>query len=217
MTTKLIDLTHTLTPNIPTWDMSCGFTLTTDADGIFKVQSMDMKCGIGTHMDAPADCMHEGIIIDAIQLTQLINPGYLIDISHRCHGDSCLTVEDIVEFEARYNPRWKDSCVLINTGWHSRWETPAEYHNGYRFPYIEENAAALLVEREIRVLGIDTLSPDRPESDFPVHRICLANNVVIVENVGNLSELPPAGFMVFSIPLKLENATESPIRLWATL
>lgn len=217
MLPKIIDLTHTITPHIPTWDMSCGFRLTTESeDDIFKIQSMSMNCGIGTHIDAPAHCINGAAAIDDIPLDQFMTQGYMIDLSHRCSADNCLTVQDVLEFEMRHKPQWMDTCVLINTGWHSLWNTPDQYHNDYRFPYIDYEAASMLVDRGIRLLGIDTVSPDRPDSGFPVHQVCLSNNVLIVENVGNLSELPPTGFMVYSIPLKLKSATESPIRMWAT-
>lgn len=219
----MIDLTHVITPNIPTWGMFCGFSLTTDYDYAndtqttsFKVQSMSLVCGIGTHMDAPAHCIKGAATIEDLPLSQMINPGYMIDLTHRFDADNCLTAKDILEFEAQHSPQWQDSCVLINTGWHRLWDTPASYHNAHRFPYIENVAAQMLVDRGIRILGIDTLSPDRPESGYPVHKICLSNGILIVENVGNLAALPHSGFMVYTIPINIENATESPIRMWVS-
>lgn len=224
MSTKLIDLTHALTDKTPTWDGSCGFHLTIENDYLnnqnavsFKVQQMSLNCGIGTHIDAPAHCIQNSITIDQIPLNQLVNiPGYCIDISNRLDQDNCLTVNDILEFEAIHGIIQENSNVLINTGWHRYWDTASHYHNKFQFPYVQIEAADLLSQRKIQSIGIDTLSPDRPDSGYPVHDLLLSKNILIVENVNNLSHLPSKGFFVTMAPLKLHGATESPIRIWAT-
>lgn len=221
---ELIDLTHTLTKNAPTWEGSCGFQLTTEHDYIddsdavsFKVQKMSLNCGIGTHIDAPAHCIKNSITIDQIPLNDLVNlPGYCIDISKRLDQDNCLTANDIFEFEATLGPLQEKSCVLINTGWHRYWNDPLKYHNEFQFPYVQADAAELLVQRKILALGIDTLSPDRPDSGYPVHGLLLSRNILIVENANNLSHLPSKGFNITIAPLNMQEATESPIRMWAT-
>lgn len=220
---KIIDLTHTLTPSIPTWDGNCGFHLKTNHDYIedqeqitFKVQSMSLNCGIGTHVDAPAHCFSSLQSIEQLPLESLINPGILIDISHRSDANNFLHSDDIFNFESIYGQIPENSCVLIHTGWEQHWPTP-KYHNNYQFPYISAEAATLLVTRNIKALGIDTLSPDRPDSGFPVHGLLLSKQILIIENIANLNLLPPTNFMVTIAPLKIKDATESPVRMWATL
>lgn len=224
MSYKLIDLTHTLTSSTPSWDGGCGYHLMTDHDYLddssvpfFKVQSLSMPCGIGTHMDAPAHCIKGAATIDQISMDLLINPGIVIDISDRLHADNCLTAHDIQAFEARNGRIEKNCCVLINTGWHQYWNTPKLYHNQFYFPYVHSEAADLLCHRNIRALCIDTLSPDRPDSGYPVHSLLLSQHILIVENVANLSQLPPNDFSVTIAPLMLGSATESPVRMWATI
>ncbi|QOL19356.1 cyclase family protein [Candidatus Bodocaedibacter vickermanii] len=224
MPAKLIDLTHALTEKTPTWDGRCGFHLTIEHDYLddqnavsFKVQRMSLDCGIGTHIDAPAHCIKNAMTIDQIPLNHLVNiPGYGIDISNRLDQDNCLTANDIFEFEATHGTIQENSCVLINTGWHQYWEDASHYHNKYRFPYIHTDAGELLAQRKIRALGIDTLSPDRPDSGYPIHSLLLSRNILIVENVNNLSQLPSKDFNVTIAPLNIQNATESPIRMWAS-
>lgn len=224
MSLKFIDLTHTLTETAPTWDGHCGFHLTTDHDYLsdsptvsFKVQSMSMPCGMGTHIDAPAHCFKGLSTIDQIPLDYLINSGYLIDISHRLHADNYLTVNDILEFEEKNGVIHKNSCILINTGWHRHWNDARQYHNEFRFPYIHKDAAELLSQRKIRAVGIDTLSPDRPDNGYPVHELLLSQTILIIENINNLNQLPSKNFTVTLAPLNVYGATESPVRMWATL
>jgi kynurenine formamidase len=223
MSLKLIDLTHTLTEKTPSWEGRCGFRVATEHDYLddpdaisFRVQTVSMNCGIGTHLDAPAHCIKNALTIDQIPLDHLINiPGYCIDISSRCDQDNCLTAYDILEFEATHGIIQDNSCVLINTGWPRYWNDAERYHNDYQFPYVQIDSAELLADRNVRVLGIDTLSPDRPNSGYPVHGLLLSKNGLIVENVSYLNRLPPKDFTVSIAPLNMQAATESPIRMWA--
>ncbi len=70
-----------------------------------------------------------------------------------------------------------------------------------------------LWERGVSALGIDTLSPDRPEDGFPVHRLFLGADKIIIENVAHLDSMPPAGSFVMVLPMKIKDGTEAPVRL----
>ena len=81
------------------------------------------------------------------------------------------------------------------------------------FPSIMSIAAELLLERQIIGLGIDTLSPDRPDNGFPVHKLILGEDKFIVENVANASRMPPVGAYSLALPIKINEGTEAPVRL----
>jgi kynurenine formamidase len=63
-----------------------------------------------------------------------------------------------------------------------------------RHPALGVDAARLLVERGMHVLGVDTLSPDPTDAagttDFPVHEVVLGGDGLIVENLTGLEGLP---------------------------
>ena len=52
-------------------------------------------------------------------------------------------------------------------------------------------------------------------SKFSVHRILAGNNILIVENLANLNKIKSNSFHLITSPLKLKNATGSPIRAMA--
>jgi kynurenine formamidase len=218
-----IDLTHTLHPQIPTWNGSCGFCLETKleydqctTDVKFKVQQMKLHAGLGTHIDAPSHCIPGGQSVEAISLETLVGEGIKIDISDKADATYSLTKEDVLAFEAAHGPIPSGAIVLIETGWGERyWDQPERYRNGLTFPSVSKEAILELLSRGIKGLGIDTLSPDRPNEGFPVHANLLGAGKWILENVANLKLLPPKGFHVAAYPIKAQGATEAPVRLVA--
>jgi kynurenine formamidase len=216
---NFIDLTHTLTSGIPQWGVDCGFQCCVHldyADGnmdtTFCVQKLEMYAGIGTHMDAPAHCIPGASTIDVINFDQLIVPCAMIDVSTKADEKYSVTCDDIEAFEAQYGKIVQGTFVIIYTSWDKYWEQPS-YRNNLVFPSVSQQAADLLVARDIVGLGIDTLSPDRPNSGFPVHQIVLGAGKYIIENIANASQLPAKGAYIAALPIKIKGGTEAPVRL----
>lgn len=217
-----IDLTYTLEPSIPCWDKSCGFENAVQLDYAdctdavkFRVQHIAMDAGIGTHIDAPAHCTPGGFTIDQLSLTDLQANCVVIDVSDKAHERFTLSVTDVEQFEQQYGKIPPSSVVLIRTGWDKFWMQPEKYHNNHIFPSVSFRAAKLLLERKIAGLGIDTLSPDRPEDGYPVHALLLGAGKYIIENVANAALLPPCGSRILIFPIKIKGGTEAPVRLVA--
>jgi len=217
---RIIDLTHILEENIPSWDLCCGFIQNIKYDYSdsseevkFLVNQLKMDAGIGTHLDAPAHCFPHGTTIDQLPLENLILPCVVIDVSKSAHERYSVSVQDIKTFENTYGEINKGQFIMIRTGWEKFWDDPKKYHNNHLFPSISKEAAYFLLERGIAGIGIDTLSPDRPEDGYPVHEALLGAGKYIVENAANLHKLPRAGSFIMALPLKIKDGTESPIRL----
>jgi kynurenine formamidase len=221
---KIVDLTHTVTPTIPTFPGTCGFTPTLVLDydqcatqAKFRVYSFDISGGAGTHIDSPAHCFAGAPTVDQLSLQNLIVPCVVIDVSEHAHETYKVSVSDIEQFENVHGAIAPGICVFIRTGWDRHWNTPEQYRNNHRFPCVSEQAAAFLLHRGIAGLGIDTLSPDLPSDDFPIHRLLLKAGKYHLENVTNLQHVPAVGAFSLALPPKLEGATEAPVRLIALL
>ncbi len=217
---KLIDLTHTLDSRTPTWNGGCGFNhelhldyADCEGEDKFRVMKLRMHAGIGTHMDAPSHCIPGGKFINDFDVSELCMPCVVIDVSGKAHERYSVTLEDIAAFESTYGPIAKGSCVMFKTGWETLWETPEKYHNNHVFPSVSAKVANLLLKRGVAALGIDTLSPDRPEDGFEVHQAFLGKGKILIENVANLDNLPPMGSYVMVLPIKVKDGTEAPVRL----
>ncbi|MDZ5761815.1 Cyclase family protein [Candidatus Cyrtobacter comes] len=217
---KLIDLTHTLNSTIPTWNGGCGFNHDVHMDYSdfkgeykFRVMKVKMHAGIGTHMDAPSHYIPGGKFIHDFDVNDLMLPCVVIDISDKCHERYSLSTQDVADFERNFGSIAKGACVMVQTGWSKFWDEPLRYHNNHVFPSVSSEAAELLVARGVSALGIDTLSPDRPEDGFKVHKTFLGGEKIIIENVANLDSMPPTGSFVMVLPIKIKDGTEAPVRL----
>ena len=223
MSEKIIDLTHALSPEIPTFDGGCGFNISVATDykdctepNLFRVQKLQTNAGIGTHIDSPAHCIPDGATIDNLKLENLVTDCVVIKIN-TTDEVYMIMPETIETFEKQYGQIKPNTFVIFHSGWGAFWNTPEKYINNHKYPSVHESTARMLLERDIAGLGIDTLSADAGTSDFPVHRAVLEAGKYLVENVANAGELPPVGAKAFVLPIKIKDGTEAAVRLIATI
>lgn len=225
----MIDLTHRIHRAIPIWPNSTIFTTQIrqefSPENHFRVYDYCLAAGTGTHMDAPSHCVQSGKSIADFELSELIGPGCIIDISASVsdNPDYAITVEDLRNWENNHGTIPPKAIFLANTGWSKYWSTPLQYINAdsqgqLHFPGFSESAAQWLVNRRILGVGIDTLSIDCGISQtYPAHQVFLNHGLFQLENLTNLDKLPPTGAMIFALPIKIENAPEAPARVIAMI
>lgn len=185
-----------------------------------RVHALESPNGIGTHMDAPCHFVQDALAIADIPVIALVAPGVVIDVSSKLEPDYCVSEDDIVQFEQQYGIIPQASIVLIYSGWGRYWQQAERYRNIdaagiMHFPRLSAAAAQLLVDRGIHGIAVDTLSPDGSDYAFPVHHLLLGAGKFIIENVKMTDELPPCGFTLIALPLKIQGATEAPCRVIA--
>ena len=184
----------------------------------------------GTHMDAPIHFAEGAYTADQVPLAQLIGPGFVIDVSRQAAADVDyrVTASDIEAFEAEHGRLPPGAIVLLNTGRAKLYPDRRAYigtdERGagavakLHFPGLGVDGAALLVERGISAVGIDTPSIDYGRSkDFAAHVELMTNNIPAFENVADLSTLPPTGTTIVALPMKIEGGSGGPLRIVARL
>jgi arylformamidase len=157
--------------------------------------TIDSHCG--THVDAPSHFVDGAIGIDEVPLDTLVGPAQKISVE-----TDVVTPDDLGEVTA--------TRVIVHTGWSSRADS-AQYLNGST--YLSADAARHLVERGVKLVGIDCPSVDAPAVD-DVHQVLLGNGVIIVENLANTAALPDA-FQLIVSPLRIVGGDGSPARVVA--
>jgi D-alanyl-D-alanine dipeptidase/kynurenine formamidase len=228
---RAIDLTHPFDRETLYWpNAPGGFDLRklaygrTDAGFFYAANAFCAPEHGGTHLDAPSHFAQDHWTVDAVPLERLIAPAIVIDVTDAVSGnrDYRATAADVRRFEARHGPIPAGAIVLLRTGWGVYWpnrgltfgdDTPGRTTD-LHFPSYGRDAAELLVgERHVAGIGVDSPSIDYgPSQDFVVHRIASAANVVGLENVAHLDQVPETGAWIVALPMKIGGGSGAPLR-----
>ena len=148
----------------------------------------------GTHVDAPAHFISGAPGVDVMQLESLLGQVRVTEFGDEVVAITSRHIRSIsldgvsrLLFKTRNSAFWADSA------------------SGFRkdFTYIEPDAAAELVEKGIRLVGIDYLSVEKYGSTrFETHTILLECGVVIIEGL-DLRLIEPGDYELLCLPLKL--------------
>ena len=164
-----------------------------------------MSTHTGTHMDAPSHFVNEVSSIDKITVSRFISNAILIRIKKGL--DQLITTSDIVASNARIG---QGDTIVFSTSWENEIDKD---HYFSHCPGLSEDAANYLVDKKVNAVCIDSPSIDRGmDNNFPVHKILLSNQVLVVENLCNLEKLQDQYFTLIMTPLKLSGASGSPVR-----
>ena len=115
---KVIDLTLTISENIPTFPGSPQPNFINweniEKDG-YNLELLFLSTHTGTHIDSTYHFVKKGQKIDQIVTRRLVTEAILIKI--RKDSDQAITKTDIEKFETRYKKIDDGSAVIFHTGW----------------------------------------------------------------------------------------------------
>lgn len=160
-----------------------------------NVSTLNFGAHTGTHVDAPAHFVEGARKIDAVSLDVLIGPARVIRV-----GDEMTEIN--AEFIRNYDLQSVER-VLFHTRNSGFW------NQGFRkdFTHLLPEAAQILVDQGIKLVGTDYLSIEKFHSGHhKTHLTLLSNNVVIVEGL-NLSDVPEGDYELICLPLKISDGT----------
>ncbi len=188
----------------------------------------------GTHFDAP---LHFGtksedklsMSIDEIPIEWCFSDGVILDMTFKKPGEFIRT-EDIEKELKKINYDLKPyDIVLIRTGAEKYWGRK-EYL--FKYPGMSKEATSYLVDKGIKVIGIDSYGFDRPFANmindyfktldnkylFPSHFFGREKCYCHIERLTNLGKLPkPYGFKISCLPIKIKGAGAAWTRVVAIL
>jgi len=202
---KYFDLTHLFDPNMPLYPgeprpeiNQVGFI---DKDGY---NDFEIKTGlhVGTHMDAPSHMLKGGKNLSDFPPEYFFGPGHLIKVKGDKIGAELLENKNIL----------KGDIIILMTRLYKKFNSTEYYEN---FPEITPAFAEKAVKLGVKIIGLDTPSPDR--EPFTVHKILLKNDILIIENLTNLE--PLAGqkkFEIIALPAKFPTEA-APVRVIARI
>jgi kynurenine formamidase len=184
-----------------------------------------------THVDAP---LHYNSVIqgepaqsiDELPLEWFIAPGVKLDFRHKADGDVITLAEVQAELARISHTLQARDIVLMHTG---RDDFAGQADYWLRGPGVSAEATVWLYGQGVRVMGIDAWGWDAPlhlqaqaaqATEQPgvfwaAHQVDLPYSQI--ERLCNLGALPPSGFTVSALPLRLVRGSAAPARVVALL
>jgi kynurenine formamidase len=220
------DLTHTLTPEFPTFGGAPGLSIrnvkTFKPDG-YNLTEWRVAEHSGTHIDAPIHFSASGPGPADLAIERLVVPLAVIDVSAKAEADRDyrLSPDDVTAWEKANGALPVNACVAMHSGWDRHVATQRfagrDDKGTLHFPgFHPETAAMLLKDRNIAGIAVDTLSLDFGASkDFKTHYAWLGGARWGLECVANLASLPARGATLVVGAPKLKGATGGPTRVMA--
>ena len=152
-------------------------------------------------MDAPAHFVRGGIGIDEMPSEAAIGSARVIPIRDR----TSIKVDELVRHSIRRGER-----ILFKT--HNSdhcWDTDSFFED---FVYLSAAAAQYLVERQVRLVGVDYLSVGGFRADgAETHQALLKAGIWIIEGL-NLKRVRPGRVQLVCLPLKIVGGDGAPAR-----
>lgn len=203
---RVYDITLTISENLPIWPGSTSIEL----QRIFKIEDgadanvsrLSMSVHAGTHVDAPYHFLEKGGTVDDIPIKLLTGRAYVLHLP-----DTDLITAEILE-KSPIPPRTRR--VLFHTRNSELWKKPQKKFDD-KYVAISADAAEYLVQKGVKLVGVDYLSVAPYDDLVSTHQILLKAGIVIVEGL-NLAEVSQGRYTLYCLPIKLANCDGAPAR-----
>ncbi len=223
---SVLDMTHELHPDFPTYFGESGFQMESKfnfAEHHFNLNLLSVNEHTGTHVDAPLHFSADGKSVAEIPVENLIAPLCVIDIAARAADDANaqVTPEDIKTWMAANGDIPANACVAMYSGWAANVASDkfrnADAAGAQHYPGFHVEAANMLIEETgATSIAVDTLSLDHGMSaDFATHYAWLPTGRFGIENLANLDKVPAAGATLIVGAPKHRGGTGGPSRIFA--
>ena len=203
---ELIDISLPLCSRTPVWPGSTEFELTFEKrlDAGDDCNNTRMACDThtGTHIDAPSHFIAGGRTVDDLSLDILIGPATV---------SSLPDIDDISAADLQCLSLPPDTKrLLLRTRNSKLWQSGVGTFQK-DFVGLVADAAEWIVEKGIRLVGVDYLSVASFRDIQKTHRILLDGGVVLLEGI-NLYHVDAREYELICLPLYLIGAEGAPAR-----
>jgi len=214
---NLIDLSHTIFDGLVTYrglpaPVICDYLSREESKKFyeegtqFQIGKIEMVANTGTYIDCPFHRYENGKDLSEVELENFVD---LDAITIRAKGKIEIGIK---YFEGKIV---SEKAVLVYTNWARHWNTEEYFEN---HPYITKEAAEYLRDQKVKLVGIDSYNIDNTKHNSrPVHTTLLASEILIVEHMYNLDNLPESGYTFSAVPPKFKGVGTFPVRAFARI
>jgi arylformamidase len=205
---RIYDISLTVTPELPVWpgDPQIVFESRSSIAAGDDANVTGLKMGVhtGTHVDAPHHFLEDDPrTVDLMSLKTLTGRTYVLHLPDQV---SVISAEILTQVEIP--PRTRR--LLFRTRNSSYWATEAQ---NFRedFVAIDASGAQYLVDRGVKLVGVDYLSVAPFDAGKPTHEILLKAGMILLEGL-DLSQVEQGRYALYCLPIKLGGVEGAPAR-----
>jgi arylformamidase len=205
---RTYDISLTISPNLPTWPGDPRIILERFSkmeDGAAcNVTQMSACVHIGTHVDAPYHFLGgDALTVERLPLNLLTGRAYVLHLPDEVNRITAPVLERV-----EIPPRTRR--LLFKTRNSSLWERQ-ERSFQKDFVALSPDGAQYLVDRGVKLVGVDYLSVSPYDEPVATHEILLKAGVVVLEGL-NLWEVSQGRYALYCLPLKIAGSDGAPAR-----
>lgn len=206
---RIFDVSLTISPDLPVWPGDPPIILEkisnlSNGDEV-NLTHLSLSVHSGTHVDAPSHFLGGNAeTVDQLSLNYLTGRVYVLQIENQV---KLITREILVKSRIPARTR----RLLLKTDNSNLWSQGINTFQS-QFTALSPDAASYLVERKIKLVGVDYLSVAPFAEGSPTHKILLEAGIIIIEGL-NLSQVLPGRYLLYCLPLKLEASEGAPARV----
>lgn len=202
---KLIDVTVPVDASLPAYPGNTPFSIEPikriARGDSSNVSTLHMSAHAGTHVDAPRHFFDDGPGAEGLPLEMLMGRARVVEITSR----KGVTPDDFADVDLS-----EDVRVLLKTPNSRLWGSP-EFHKDY--VGVTEAAAKFLIDRGVKVLGVDYLSVEMFKTPgAPAHHVLLGGGTIVIEGL-NLRDVDPGIYDMICLPLRIVGSDGAPARV----
>jgi len=198
---KILDLSMPIDEKTPTFPGDPKQEIeqieTIKENGVNK-KRLTISSHFSTHIDAPFHMIENGKNLTDFPIETFIGEAIVINARK--------------QLEPTLNGVKPNDIVFFFTG-HTKKAYSKDFFKDN--PVITKKTAQELIDKKIKIVGIDSFTPDN--EPYEVHKLFFKHNILIVENLVNLDQLVGKRFKCYILPLKIQDADGAPCRVIGVL
>ena len=166
-----------------------------------NVSILEMDVHTGTHVEAPLHFLDGGAALDSVELERFVGPAFVAEVMGSAVTADALAATGVPGGTER---------LLVKTANSARWAAGWGQFDPV-YVSLTPDAARWVVDRGIRLVGIDHLSIQQYEDDGETHRVLMRAGIAILEGL-NLAGVEPGHYTLVAAPLRLAGTEAAPAR-----
>lgn len=204
----LYDLTTEMSADLVVYPGDPQFCMNTirslDSGDSFNLIQLCLHNHLGTHIDFPAHVIKDGKTSHEYSLEYLEGQGCIVELAENEKSVTKAFIES-------QNTIFEGDIIFFKTVNSNRDKKQRNYSED--FVYIGLQAAQTLIDKKVKIVGIDYLSVDSAfAEELPVHKMLLSAGILIIENL-NLSQVPAGRGVIEIRPLNICEMDGLPARV----